>query len=828
MFRFKLSHDALGEKYISAPSGWNEAVMRLDRHEEYHSLFEMFEGEFIFYGSDGIADGGVEFIREVEQTYGPDTTLNIDIDYYTDSIFDNVFSGQLALDLLREMPNNTMMVPIIRNDFTAIFTNRVETPVDIMSTTSLDGDPVDQFDNINLETTPQIINKVTTYLGSIIDTGFVTPEFVMPVPALIDASGVLDDFTTHTQEQSIMEQDEIIQSFDPLWDFVSDPDDITPPIELLDESGEITISIRNSFAFFNFAGIITTLSSETDPSTITSIQIRGQHFYQINDDAAIALGGTFGLSQSGPPNPALIGVPTAFSRNFSFSIPNRDLIVNLDKNDRIKIYIKWEILIVIDVGADTGSIQWNQRILRAFNFGSDTTFSMKSTFAVTNTESFLVHDVAGQVLDRIINRDGTFYSEHLGSGETKYRQYDQDGCGWKYALARGLQIRQYPLSEKPFSISFKDWWNGLSPILNLGMGYEIVDGVEVMRCEQRDYFYDPSISVNLSNVSSIVRSQDNDIVYKTVKVGYKAWQSEDISGIDDPQTKHTYVSPLRKMGTELIIESDFIAASLAWEATRRQTRKKSADYKFDDNTFIVAIRPTETSPANTYLPELDENFSTILHLLNPETRYNTRLTPARNAIRHLNIIAGGLYPHYNTALKFTKGEGNSAVTSVLEPGDCDYFLQPISENNNIPIGSSFIHLAQAYEVTTKMTWEEYREIRNNRRNAIGISQTEEGHKPFFIKALGYELSKAEANFIAWPLEFFQVTTVDIVRKLDGCFVSDDCLDAYLTQNSFEFETEDGECLIIEGGVLEDCADSILTENSEDIETESGECLILEA
>src|SRR5690348_1601777 len=121
--RFALTHSVLGTVYISEPDGWADAVMKLERHPEFHSLIEYFEGSFIFYGT------AAEFISQVESDYGFDAELQIDITYSRDDVtFESVFSGQLDISESVAMPDGKIQVPIIRNDFWAKFINRLDTP----------------------------------------------------------------------------------------------------------------------------------------------------------------------------------------------------------------------------------------------------------------------------------------------------------------------------------------------------------------------------------------------------------------------------------------------------------------------------------------------------------------------------------------------------------------------------------------------------------------------------------------------------------------------------------------------------------------------------
>jgi hypothetical protein len=314
-----------------------------------------------------------------------------------------------------------------------------------------------------------------------------------------------------------------------------------------------------------------------------------------------------------------------------------------------------------------------------------------------------------------------------------------------------------------------------------------------MRCEQKEHFYDETIIVNITGVREITRSYDEEVMVKTWRAGYKKWKSENFSGIDDPQTKHTYASRLQKSGKEVTMESEFIAASLAIETTRRTTKQKSADYKFDDDTFIIAVRSVDVSPESNYIPESDEKFQYVNNLLNADTRYNLLLTPARNTLRWMKWIAGGLQNYVGSFLKFTSGEGNYDMVSNYGLSDgCDEYDAELSEKQDLEITDDYIHRGEVYEMRFKLEFEDYLTIRQNPKNAIGINGN-----PFFIKNLDYKLFDGICTLTAWPKNFVENEFTESSGLAEVCYpVSTDCDNAYLTEDEFDFETESGACLIL--------------------------------
>jgi hypothetical protein len=273
--------------------------------------------------------------------------------------------------------------------------------------------------------------------------------------------------------------------------------------------------------------------------------------------------------------------------------------------------------------------------------------------------------------------------------------------------------------------------------------------------------------------SAAALSSITEKIYKKISIGYEQWQAEDISGIDDPQTRRTYSPKFERIGSEVTVHSKFIAASLAIETTRRQTTEQSTDYKFDNNTFIISVVPKEGSP-DGYTPEFDENFSSVTNLLNPETRYNIRLSVARNFLRWRKWFNGCCQNMLSSFYRFTSGEGNYDMISVMDvtSPDCmddEYNGDALTENQNIEITDDINHLTNYYDFQAPLTWDEYLSIRANRKKAIGISQSDGNHIPLFIDELDYYPAKGNVKITGWSTEF-----MDIVVQEDGT-ASRDCM-----------------------------------------------------
>jgi hypothetical protein len=775
IFRFTLSHEVLGEKEISEPDGWLDTKLTLERHADFASLVEYFNGEFIFYGNNGEEDGGIDFIREVETLYGVDAYLGITIDIAPDNyVFERVFSGQLDLSTINEMTDNKAQIAIIRDDFWAKFINRYDTQVNIQSDEDLDGGVAIVFDHINLRLTPQFIQKITD-AKMLLTEDDTTERYSGVIPGQSgDHYGQLDWFDHEIAE-------------------------VTDEYSLLIG---VNSSVPTSKFIMEFPG---TYRFEITVDAIRNMAFTPDHtseyatlYIQFNEDSPIP----FTVTDTDFINPGPL-------TDYSVSRYELDTTYVFDRPaGSVKIYFD-----IDDVSGAFNDVRlayegiYGPANWQGFDFKNRIRVTGNTSYPTTDSNSFLLHDVGGSICDRITSTQESFYSEYLGSENTKYRQYEENGCGWPYALTQGLQVRGYNLQERQYAISMKKWWEGINPHLNLSLMYDEVDGELVIRVEEKEHCFDSaSTSIDIPYVREISRKYDPELLLKTVKVGSKKWEGEEASGIDTPQTKHTYALQLKRTGKDLVLESEFIAGDLTTETTRRQSRLKSADYKYDNDTFITAINPEkqtispDLSPdIDDYIPELDENFSSVTNLLNAETRYNLRLTPGRQLLRWIQFLSASVYQYAGSMFKFTYGEGNYKMESTLDSDPCEPEPEELAENQDIEAVTP-IYLPFEYEFTNiPLDWEDYRMIAENRKKAIGISQTDESFTKFFIKKLEYDIVQGIAKITAWPKTFMDILVIEGDFSLQNCGEP-------VVEGCFRI-TEDGELRITESTdyrILEEC------------------------
>lgn len=752
-----LVHAIEGAKIISEMSGWGEAVSKLTRHPKFNSIVEYYESPLLAYGTNGIEDGGIDWIKNVERLYGPDAIITQVIEENESGRpedFELVYSSKISVASFVESVANEshdLKLLMLPNDLWARLISRMDTSVDLRSTEDLYGGSISAQPSVDIKLLGQKIRELSNYkqvLGW--DYSKLTlADTITSIPANSYVQIDLDDI--------------VVSEIEDKFNLPKDANPLVPAsLYTLKLDGVYNFDIRLNFAK-NYYNI-------DDFDVMTGSIGRGyrivgdvfQVYIQFNNDAPIALTFVDHTIYPGGPYPA--GASTNEYTEYTYSASKA-----LKKGDEIRIYGYTTFAFshagvfhcseLILYGSDNSEILTDFTNPTANSYDSHINIYGDTTFPDTVCPGFFQHDIFGAICDRITGRSNSFHSDYLGGTNTLYKVYGTDGAACGYVNARGLQIRGYSLVDKPFSQSLTNQWNGSNPILNLGMGYDLINGEEKVVIKKLEDFFDASsISIYLSDVKVISRAYDPIMLINQFECGYKKWQENNLSKIDDPQTKTTRASIFKTVGTLLSQLSDFLGASLLWEVTRRTAIVANTAFSFDNDTFIMA----SITDMDGTRPELDEGFSSVTNLLNEDTRYNKRITTARNFLRWRDFISSGLQVNLSSVWKFISGEGNyDMVSTMTSNGEEESFNgASLSEKQDIQVSGNPLFLPMLYTIEHYLTKDQYKTLQQNRHLAIGVSQSTVDHTKFFIQDLQYKRSTGEVKMTAWPKTFMDLKVVN--------------------------------------------------------------------
>lgn len=685
--RFTLINDTLGSLVVNDPEGYDTIPLTLEREKDFSEVMEKFTSPLTFN------QNAISYLESAE-ALGIDTKVVCKVEvsedygvtwenFFPEGLID--FETKLRLDEAGQ--EYKLQYNIKQNDLWSAFYNRKSTPVNVMSTTDLDGNVVSVPSVLNLALPSQKIPQIyDAHLGA--DVSF--DDLAVNEYIQFDFDDEVLNEITYKFGLSVSRNPNIPQS---LWTLQYDGN-------FTSLAFRVTLSTAFSGVFSPLGGVTSHMNLYFRVVTITGVTTD------------------------------YIFTQTNFSDRSEFTIIMP--IGNLLKGDSIILYGKALTAFTISIG--------NQLIMRGgfdgvLSYFTQAFISYQSVFPSSVTEAIFLHDVANSIIKRI--SPTSLHSPFFGGAA---QGYGSDGCGYPYINVQGLQLRGFKLIDKPFAINFDDWWAGANPIFNLGLGTEVVGGVERIYIDEKSKFYDASgFSLKLNFVNKVSKTLKFDKVYKSVEIGYtKSDLNSAGSAIDDPQTSHKYASPLRLVGQTISIMSKWIAASLLFELTRRATLKLSETFDTDNNVFVLKILPDLVTPS----PDVT---GTATNLLNPTGRYNKNLTPARNFLRWSNVLNVG--QTLGNLFKFISGIGNFTASINIAPGSCsDSFTGPLAENANVTVSANVLHGIGTEEFESSFSWLQYKTLKAAKRKRIGISETDIDHDYYYIEKFNFYLLQGKAKF----------------------------------------------------------------------------------
>jgi hypothetical protein len=111
-----------------------------------------------------------------------------------------------------------------------------------------------------------------------------------------------------------------------------------------------------------------------------------------------------------------------------------------------------------------------------------------------------------------------------------------------------------------------------------------------------------------------------------------------------------------------------------------------AETLVNENADSILIKDNEATPADqAYVIELG-NVDNPANIIDPPTIYNYRLTPARNAMRWMDLLLSGYRTQdVNSKIIFTDGTGNFIAEGEMADGNCRLENQVIAENQSLSV-----------------------------------------------------------------------------------------------------------------------------------------------
>jgi hypothetical protein len=718
-YQFTLTSGGNSLTLTRDPDGWEDIELTLTRDDRWHGITKEVSVDMGFW----CEGGGYEFINALYESNGADVEILLEVKY-CDSI---VFTGLLQLNsLIRN--KYVLNVPVDNFDIGVQIRRRFETPINLNQQTTLDGLPVD---NYTLGGYDVNMHSRTIFLESqISQSNPFTRQFTLEnIP--VDVG-----YTAYFNHGIILTKEDLSTTIDnPTTNSIAPSAGFTNPSLLLQDSNFQPFHIANDPIVqypltleltWDFDGVFT--------DTATSAQTRRNFGFLLNiyygqtlDTANVITVDSFDYVDS----------PLVITETFNGS---GSQLITLDAGDRI--WVGWvsfrtpaNYIILTGAPGFLTDVTWKWEYTKAL-----VNIKSNSQFQPTIVNAWAIHELFARITQATTNEPNGFISEYFGRTNSQPRQYPVTGCGGYTAVTNGLRLRRYTDERAALVVSFEDLMDSMDALH--GIGYGVLNNKLVV--EPIDYFYQENVIIELLNAPEIEMRIAQTKYVNQIEIGYERWETEDVNGLEEPNSVHEYSLPQVQRKNKITKLSPYIGGSYAIETTRRRAGS-TIDWKYDNDNFILALKH-DVNQLNVC--EKDENFTNVDNLLEPDTTYNLRYSPARNLIRQLKAYTGGLFRKPNADVRFQEGEGNitleaTELTNCL--GNFDGAL--LTENQDFVSGEfKPLWIPEVYSFQYAISFTQFQQIQNNPYGKIGFSDTETDLKYGYLLNLEYNLKTGEANF----------------------------------------------------------------------------------
>ena len=271
---------------------------------------------------------------------------------------------------------------------------------------------------------------------------------------------------------------------------------------------------------------------------------------------------------------------------------------------------------------------------------------------------------------------------------------------WKDLLmTNGFKIRKF--TDKNITTSLEEILEGLMAIEDIAL---IIEN-NTVRVEKKSYAFDPTISIDVGEVSNIERQILEKQHFSSIEIGYDFdGKYEEVNGLDEFNIKNTYSTCIDV--TESVLKAISKIRADAYGITLAQLKPfedfPKLDTQYDKINFFL---DSKLISANNYeLRHWQDDFDDEpTGIFSPNTAFNLRLSPFNSLLRRGKTISCGLQKFPTELLKYSSTEGNSQLVTL-------YPERAVIQNNVLP---SPYFLPEQITFEKKITLQQFKQIVNN-------------------------------------------------------------------------------------------------------------------
>lgn len=718
------------------PAEWEKIKIKANRDIKSHGI--LFEVTDIALG---FAGAGALVINTAKNAKGADaeTELLVEIQCDDNDTYDVFYTGRLQYDLIKETfaDDCYIEIPVEQTGCLQTFKNRMEQKVDLESLLANDRTTVlPSYSGLGIEV--QIPAKKLIFIDLAANISGYVASNSFPGSAIWQYGLLFPE---------VLRRD--LDSFAPdINDF-----DTGLPILIIDSIERIDCG-GNSLEIHIELDIDLQLNTTLSPDPVTTaIQLLLIH----KDSADTTLSTQTLFSSMDLADGTLHHIPIVINNDYPYTISTGDY---------------FELIFVFGVTNAAPTVDY---VIEPHFTNGIFKATIISDCSASDAKMFLINESFSRISEIITDDCLKVYSEYFGRTDSLPFSVPTDGCGSLEAITNGLFIRRASRTDSTpvkIFVSFKELFDGINAIHNIGMGITTQYGQDVLQIEPMPFWYEFVVIHEINEPMEMVLSFDTKRAYSLIKMGYARWETEYVGGLDEVQTKREYRTDSKTINSDSVDKkggtleqlSKLIASTYAIELTRRQG-ESTEDFTYDNDIFIMCLMRGSVGQ-DAFLAEIPASYYTE-NILSSTNLLNIRITPVRNLLRWFKTIAASWSKQYLTVAKeliFGSGEGNYiAGIEVVADDDCFNELQPSTAMVQDPDGilyenetitkNIFKYAANAkpiwepelIKVKAPISWTEWKLIKANPYQLIKV--TKRGNSYYgWVDELSYEPNEGMANF----------------------------------------------------------------------------------
>lgn len=317
-----------------------------------------------------------------------------------------------------------------------------------------------------------------------------------------------------------------------------------------------------------------------------------------------------------------------------------------------------------------------------------------SFYDKSTSKSILIYEMFDRLITICTNQKNSLRSNLFGRTDLGY---SVDGKWSLIGFCHGFWIRgfdKFPLPSenpkvenlfKPLTTSFKEVFESCDSALNIGIGIEKEGNKEIIRIEDRSFFYNKNVTIRLPNqIKKVKRSESADYYYSSLEFGYeKGGDYQEAMGLDEPNTKSTFTTVISRLKNVFTKVSKIRSDGYGFEFARRKpvTLNNTEDSTYDNDIWFNDLK---RGINNVFLQRKwqDDFEKEPTGIFSPSTAFNLRFSPFNVLLRHGWYFGSGFDKYLSDFVSYASSSANSKMKTKLI-GKPEYAENGIIQNSEL-------------------------------------------------------------------------------------------------------------------------------------------------